>query len=96
MGPGTRTGPGPSDALVSASVDVYDVNAYGLLTCKGTDNGAQRACGSSRASNDATQVLGVYTNFEEFAVTTAPVLGTNSHVVWVIDDTSHKVLEGVG
>jgi hypothetical protein len=38
----------------------------------------------------------VYTNFEEFAVTTAPVLGTNSHVVWVIDDTSHKVLEGVG
>gem|GEM_PF-4925151 len=81
---------------VSATVNVHDVNPNRSIASERSHYGAQRASGSSRASDNSSQVVWVDTNLEKFALTTTPVLGTHGYVIGVIYNPLDEVLECLG
>src|SRR5699024_3187960 len=59
--------------------------------CEGADDGPQRLGGPAVAADDLAQVVGVYSNFQHFAL--AEPFGSHADIVGVGNNPLHEVLK---
>src|SRR5918995_403486 len=79
--------------MLSAPVDVHDVDPHRALRGERTDHGAQGASRATAPADDTAEVVGVHADLEQ--VTTAQRLRGDADVFRVVHDAAHQVLEGL-
>ena len=72
-------------------VDEVDINIHAIACCSSAHNSADAHCGTTAASNDATEVAFTNANFQQHFV--AIGASFNNNRIWVVNDGTHDMVE---
>src|SRR5699024_11202256 len=80
--------------MTSTTIDIHHVDPDGSVGGQRVHHGPQRAGGAAGPADDPAQILGVDPDLEQ--VPAAQRALGDLHVVRVVDDPAHQVVERVG